>query len=74
MASGQNLDRLVSCSRTAKHSGRQLVVDPHWTFVLKTLAPPSQNLAQFTWDDVRVNFTHHQMEKLKTAGVDTEHG
>ena len=66
MASGQNLDRLVSCYRAAKRCGRQL---PYQAFVLMKLAPLSQNIPQFTWDDVRVNFTHHQVEKLKAAGL-----
>ena len=69
VASGQNLDRLVSCSRAAKLSSRQLVVDPYQAFVLMKLAPLSVNIPQFTWDDVRVNFTHHQVEKLKAAGM-----
>jgi ribonuclease J len=69
VASGQNLDRLVSCYRAAKRSGRQLVVDPYQAFVLQKLASLSENIPQFTWDDVRVNFTHHQVEKLKAAGM-----
>ena len=69
VASGQNLDRLVSCYRAAKRSGRQLVVDPYQAFVLQKLAPLSKNIPQFTWDDVRVNFTHRQVEKLKAAGM-----
>ena len=52
VASGQNLDRLVSCYRAAKRTGRQLVVDPYQAFVLMKLAPLSQNIPQFTWDDV----------------------
>ena len=69
VASGQNLDRLVSCYRAAKRTGRQLVVDPYQAFVLQKLAPLSPNIPQFTWDDVRVNFTHHQVEKLTAAGL-----
>ena len=69
VASGQNLDRLVSCYRAARRTGRQLVVDPYQAFVLQKLAPLSPNIPQFTWADVRVNFTHHQVEKLKAAGL-----
>ena len=69
VASGQNLDRLVSCYRAAKRTGRKLVVDPYQAFVLQKLASLSENIPQFTWDDVRVNFTHHQVEKLKAAGL-----
>ncbi len=69
VASGQNLDRLVSCYRAAKRTGRKLVVDPYQAFVLRKLAPLSPDIPQFTWDDVRVSFTHHQVEKLKAAGL-----
>ena len=69
VASGQNLDRLVSCYRAAKRTGRKLVVDPYQAFVLQKLAPLSENIPQFTREDVRVNFTHHQVEKLKAAGM-----
>ena len=69
VASGQNLDRLVSCYRAAKRTGRKLVVDPYQAFVLRKLATLSPDIPQFTWDDVRVSFTHHQVEKLKAAGL-----
>ena len=38
VASGQNVDRLVSCYKAAKRSGRQLVVDPYQAYVLMKLA------------------------------------
>ena len=67
-ASGQNLDRLVSCYRAARRSGRLLVIDPYQAYVLKKLASLSQNIPQFGWDGVRVSFVHHQVERLKAAG------
>jgi len=53
-ASGQNLDRLVSCFRAAKRSGRQLVVDAYQAYVLMKLEPLSPNIPQVDWDGVRV--------------------
>jgi len=69
VASGQNLDRLVSCFRAARRSGRQLVIDPYQAYVLMQLAPLSKNIPQFTWEDVRVSFVPHQVERLKEAGL-----
>lgn len=37
-ASGQNIDRMVSVFRAAKHSGRTLVVDPYVAHVLTSLS------------------------------------
>jgi ribonuclease J len=68
-ASGQNLDRLVSCFRAARRSRRQLVIDAYQAYVLMQLAPLSANIPQFTWDGVRVKFAPHQVECLKRAGM-----
>jgi ribonuclease J len=67
--SGQNLDRLVSCFRAARRAGRQLVVDAYQACVLRQLAPLSPSIPQVDWDGVRVKFAHHQVERLKEAGV-----
>jgi len=69
VASGQNLDRLVSCFRAARRCGRQLVIDPYQAYVLMKLESLSGNIPQFTWDDVRVSFVPHQVERLKEAGL-----
>lgn len=69
IASGQNLDRLVSCYRAARRSGRLLVIDPYQAFVLMKLAPLSHAIPQFTWDGVKVSFAPHQVERLKAAGL-----
>jgi len=68
-ASGQNLDRLVSCFRTSRRAGRQLVVDAYQAYVLKQLAPLSPNIPQVEWDGVRVKFAHHQVERLEQVGL-----
>jgi len=69
MASGQNVDRLVSCYRAAKRLGRLLVIDPYQAFVEAKLAPLSSSIPQFSWEGVRVNFSPYQVEKLKVAGM-----
>lgn len=68
-ASGQNIDRLVSCFRAAKRSDRLLVIDPYQAYVLTKLAPLSNNIPQFTWDRIRVSFAPHQVQRLKDAGL-----
>ena len=67
-ASGQNLDRLVSCFRAARRSGRLLVIDAYQAYVLMQLAPLSKNIPQVGWDGVRVSFAPRQVERLKAAG------
>lgn len=69
VASGQNLDRLISCFRAAKKSGRLLVIDPYQAYVLMKLAPLSPAIPQFTWDEIRVSFAPNQVERLKQAGL-----
>jgi len=68
-ASGQNVDRLVSCFRAARRGGRLLVIDPYQAYVLMKLQPLSKNIPQFTWEGVRVSFAPHQVERLKDAGL-----
>ena len=68
-ASGQNLDRLVSCFRAAKRSDRLLAIDPYQAYVLMQLAPLSKSIPQVGWDGVRVSFVPHQVERLKVAGL-----
>jgi len=69
VASGQNVDRLVSCFRAAKRSGRLLVIDPYQAYVLMKLTSLSKNIPQFSWEGVRVGFVPHQVERLKAAGM-----
>lgn len=68
-ASGQNLDRLVSCFRAARRGGRLLVVDAYQAYVLMQLEPLSKNIPQVGWDGIRVSFSPHQVERLKAAGL-----
>jgi ribonuclease J len=69
IASGQNLDRLVSCYRAARRTDRLLVIDPYQAYVELQLAPLSRSIPQFTWEGVRVSFAPHHVEKLKAAGL-----
>ena len=69
VASGQNLDRLISCHRAAGRSRRLCVIDPYQAFVLMKLAPLSASIPQFSWEGVRVSFPPHQVERLKAAGM-----
>jgi ribonuclease J len=69
VASGQNLDRLVSCFRAARRARRQLVIDPYQAYVLLKLESLSGSIPQFTWDGVRISFVPHQVERLKEAGL-----
>ena len=69
VASGQNVDRLVSCFKAARRSGRLLVIDPYQAYVLMKLASLSKNIPQFSWDGVRVSFAPYQVGRLKEAGL-----
>jgi ribonuclease J len=68
-ASGQNLDRLVSCFRAARRARRQLVVDAYQAYVLRQLALLSPSIPQVDWNGVRVKFAHHQVQRLEQAGL-----
>lgn len=68
-ASGQNLDRLVSCYRAAKRSGRLLVVSAYQAYVLRRLAPLSANIPQFEWPLVRVKFHRAHYKTMEAAGL-----
>ncbi|NLE21500.1 MAG: hypothetical protein GX624_01770 [Actinobacteria bacterium] len=46
-----------------------MVVDPYQAYVLRQLAPLSSNIPQVDWDGVRVKFAHHQVGRLKDAGL-----
>ena len=68
-ASGQNLDRLVSCYRAALRANRLLLIDPYQAYVLMQLAPLSPNIPQFSWKRVRVGFVPYQVRRLEAAGL-----
>lgn len=69
-SSSQNLDRLVSIYRAAKRSSKTLVIDLYTAFVLDKLSGISQNIPQFSWEGMRVLFSHYHAGKL--AAQDNE--
>jgi len=62
--SSQNLDRLVSIYRAARHSGKTLVIDLYTAFVLDKLSVISSSIPQFDWKGVRVLYNYYQAQKL----------
>ncbi|MFC1906896.1 MBL fold metallo-hydrolase [Chloroflexota bacterium] len=62
--SSQNLDRLVSIFRATKRSGKTLVIDLYTAFVLDKLSVLSPNVPQFSWEGVKVLFSHYHAGKL----------
>ena len=65
VASGQNVDRVVSLYRAAQKTGRELIIDPYQAYVLRALAGLSSGLPQFDWPGIRVKFFHRQVARLK---------
>jgi len=62
--SSQNLDRLVSIYRAARHSGKTLVIDLYTAFVLDKLSVISPSIPQFDWKGVRVLYSYYHAQKL----------
>ena len=62
--SSQNLDRLVSIYRAARHSGKTLVIDLYTAFVLDKLSVISPSIPQFDWKGVRVLYSYYPAQKL----------
>jgi len=62
--SSQNLDRLVSIYRATRRSNKTLVIDLYTAFVLDKLSILSPSVPQFSWQGVRVLFSHYHAGKL----------
>ena len=62
--SSQNLDRLVSIYRAARHSGKTLIIDLYTAFVLDKLSIISPVIPQFDWKGVRVLYSYYHAQKL----------
>ena len=45
------------------------MIDAYQAYVLMKLSPLSPNIPQFGWEAVRVKFAHHQVKRLKAAGL-----
>ena len=68
VASGQNIDRIISAHLAARSAGRELVVDAYQGTVLHDLAFLSPEIPQVGWDEVRVKFFSSHVKSLKAAG------
>lgn len=62
--SSQNLDRLVSIYRAARRNGKIMVIDLYTAFVLDKLGSISTSIPQFSWEGIRVLFSHYHAGKL----------
>ena len=62
--SSQNLDRLVSIYRAARHTGNTLVIDLYTAFVLDKLSVISPSVPQFGWQGIRVLYAYSHAQKL----------
>ncbi len=62
--SSQNLDRLVSIFSAARRNGKIMVIDLYTAFVLDKLSRISTNVPQFSWEGIRVLFSHYHAGKL----------
>lgn len=54
IASGQNIDRIVTAYRASKRAGRIFVVDIYTAWILKELSCFSDNTPTIEWKDIRV--------------------
>ncbi len=64
--SSQNLDRIVSIYRAARHSGKTLVIDLYTALVLDKLGAVSRHVPQFDWRGIRVLYSRYHFQKLAT--------
>lgn len=62
--SSQNLDRLVSIYRAARHSSKTLVIDLYTAFALDKLSAISPRTPQFGWEGIRVLYSYYHAQKL----------
>jgi len=68
--SSQNLDRLVSIYRAVRRSGKILVIDLYTAFVLDKLSIISPSIPQFSWEGIRVLFSHYHAQRLAEQDVE----
>ena len=54
--STQNLDRIVTVYRACKKAGKIFVIDPYCAYILDIYSQVSDNIPQFSWDNIMVNF------------------
>ena len=61
--SPQNIDRFVTVYRACKGTGKTLVIDPYTAYVLEIYSQMSNNIPQYNWDNIMVNFAHSSINK-----------
>ena len=66
IASGQNIDRLVTVYRACRRTGRILVVDAYTAAVLRATDRPT--IPQAGWDQLRVFVPQNQRVRIKKSG------
>jgi len=68
IASGQNLDRVVTSYRAAQSTGRDLILDTYQAYILHELKNYFPGAPQYNSPGVRVKFISSQVENLKRVG------
>lgn len=66
VASGQNIDRLVTVYRACRRTGRTLVLDAYTAAVLRAAGRPT--IPQAGWDQLRVFVPQNQRVRIKESG------
>jgi len=65
--SSQNIDRLVSIYRAAKHAGSTLVIDLYTAYILDRLRTEHSHLPQYDWPNMRVKYFMAHRDALKRS-------
>jgi ribonuclease J len=67
--SSQNIDRIVSIYKAAKHTGQTIVIDLYTAYILDSLKCVSRRLPQYFWKDVRVIYFKYHAKTLVDNGL-----
>jgi ribonuclease J len=67
--SGQNIDRLVSFYKAARHSGKALVLDLYTAFILDSLKYPGIPHPSRRFPEIKVLYSKPYMKRLAMAGL-----
>ncbi len=62
--SSQNIDRIVSIYKAAKHTGQTIVIDLYTAYILDSLKCISRRLPQYFWRDIRVIYFKYHAKTL----------
>lgn len=67
--SSQNIDRIISIYKAAKHTGQTLVIDLYTAYILHCLRNVSRRLPQYFWKDIRIIFFKYHAKALADNGL-----